>query len=79
MVGDTLNAFDSILPRLEILQAVFDRAPFGTALVTLDGRFLLANPVLCQMLGYARDEMAGHSLSELLGPQDPDRMHEKWA
>jgi len=79
MAGDTLKAFDSTLPRLEILQAVFDRAPFGTALVTLDGRFLLANPVMCKMLGYALDELAGRSLSELLCPQEPDRLHEKWA
>ena len=42
----------------------FERAGSGMAHVDLDGRFLRVNRKLCQMLGYAPEELVGRSVKE---------------
>ncbi len=79
MVRDTLNTIDLPLTVAESLQAVFDRAPFGVSLIAMDGQLLLANPSMCQMLGYTLDELRLHGLKELLCPQELAHMREHWA
>jgi len=50
----------------------FERAGSGMAHVDLDGRFLRVNRKLCQMLGYAPEELVGRSVKELSQAEDRD-------
>jgi two-component system, cell cycle sensor histidine kinase and response regulator CckA len=82
MVGDTLNALEALdlpLTGTEILRAAFDHAPLGMALLAMDGRLLLTNPVLCQMLGYAPDELLRRRLDQLVSEEDREIMLQQWA
>jgi diguanylate cyclase (GGDEF)-like protein/PAS domain S-box-containing protein len=47
-----------------------ERAAIGIAHVGLDGRFLHANPVLCRMLGYTRDELLKLSVRQISHADD---------
>ncbi len=48
----------------------FDEAPIGVALVGTDGRFLRVNNVLCEMVGYSREELTGLSFQAITYPDD---------
>jgi PAS domain S-box-containing protein len=70
-MSDVFDAFDRFgLAGAEVLQAAFVHAPLGMALVAMDGRVLLTNPVLRRMLGYDGDQTIEHGLGELLSPDD---------
>ena len=45
--------------------AAFNGAPNGMALGSLDGRFLLVNPALCDLVGYEEHELVGMSFSDI--------------
>jgi two-component system cell cycle sensor histidine kinase/response regulator CckA len=45
--------------------AAFNGAPNGMALGSLDGRFLLVNPALCDLVGYEEHELVGMSFNDL--------------
>lgn len=50
----------------------FEEAPIGVALVGTDGRFLRVNNVLCEMVGYSREELAGLTFQAITHPDDLD-------
>jgi diguanylate cyclase (GGDEF)-like protein/PAS domain S-box-containing protein len=52
--------------------ATFENAAVGLAHVDREGRILLTNRYLCEMLGYAREELVGRSVRELSHPEDLD-------
>jgi diguanylate cyclase (GGDEF)-like protein/PAS domain S-box-containing protein len=45
-------------------------AALGMAHVDLDGRFIWVNQYLCEMLGYARDELLGRTIKQVSHPDD---------
>jgi PAS domain S-box-containing protein len=47
-----------------------ERAPIGMALVGIDGRFLLVNPAICELLGRSAAEMTQTTFRELTPPDD---------
>jgi len=49
-----------------IRRSVFDLLPDGIAIVDLDGRIAYANEQLSQMSGYAREELLGLPVDELV-------------
>jgi PAS domain S-box-containing protein len=49
---------------------VFEDSPVGIALLGSDFRFIDANPALCAITGFARDELVGRSLDEIAHPDD---------
>ena len=51
-------------------RAVFEHAPNGMAIVSLDARFLAVNPALCNMLGYSADEMTRLTVWDITYPED---------
>jgi PAS domain S-box-containing protein len=53
-------------------QLAFDEAPIGVALVGPDGRFLRVNGVLCEMVGYSREELTGLTFQAITHPDDLD-------
>ncbi|MGE5708209.1 MAG: PAS domain S-box protein [Bacteroidota bacterium] len=54
----------------ERLEAAFEDAAIGMALVDLDGRFLTVNRALCEMLGYSPAELYSKTVFELTHPED---------
>jgi len=54
-------------------QATFDQAAVGISQVALDGRILTANPRLCQILGYTREEFLGLTGKDMSSPEDSAR------
>ena len=48
----------------------FDCAAIGMALVSLDGRFLMVNAMLCNLYGFTEEELVGRHYSEFSYPDD---------
>jgi len=53
--------------------AMFDLAGVGIGLLKPDGRWLRANPKLCNMLGYSETELLGKTYVEITHPDDVAR------
>jgi two-component system, cell cycle sensor histidine kinase and response regulator CckA len=54
----------------ERFHVIFSQAAVGMALVGLDGKWLLVNKRLCEMLGYSEGELLRKSWQELTHPDD---------
>jgi PAS domain S-box-containing protein len=54
----------------KLLAAVFDRAPGGIAITSVEGAYLRVNPAYASMLGYEEGALAGRSLAQLVDPDD---------
>ena len=63
-VEATLNASE------ERFRATFEQAATGIAHVAVDGTFLRVNQRLCDLLGYARDELLAVTFQQLTHPED---------
>jgi two-component system, cell cycle sensor histidine kinase and response regulator CckA len=74
-----LEALDLPVADAEVHRAALAHAPFGVALLALDGRIRFAHPVLCRMLGYAEDELVGRTLVDLTFEQDRELVEQRWA
>ena len=55
-------------------RALFDHAAVGVALLALDGRWLEANPRLCALLGYAREELLVRTALDVTHPADREQV-----
>jgi len=55
------------------LRATIDLAPIGIAHFAPDGRFLLANARLCEMLGCSREALLRQTFQEVTFPDDLDK------
>lgn len=51
-------------------RATFEQAAVGIAHVALDGRWLIVNNRLCEILGYSRNELLERTFQELTHPDD---------
>jgi PAS domain S-box-containing protein len=54
----------------ERFRLVFDEAPIGMALVALDGRLVRVNRALCEIVGYAKDELERLTFQDITHPED---------
>jgi len=54
----------------ERFRAMFEKAAVGITHTDLQGRFVLANPKLCEFTGYTREELLSVSIRELMHPDD---------
>ena len=52
------------------LDAIFDRAPVGMAILDLNGCWLRVNQSLCDLLGYQREELMTLSFQTVTHPED---------
>jgi PAS domain S-box-containing protein len=48
----------------------FEEAPIGVALIGTDGRFLRVNNMLCEMVGFSREELVGLNVRDITHPDD---------
>ena len=58
--------------RSELWQLTLHHSPIGMALVGLDGRMLIVNPALCDMLGYDEESLSQRGFQEITHPEDLD-------
>jgi diguanylate cyclase (GGDEF)-like protein/PAS domain S-box-containing protein len=59
-------------PSAAHFEQVFERAPIGTGLIDLKGRWTLVNRALCEITGYTTDELVGRRFVEITHPEDVD-------
>ena len=67
IISDALNSgtFNS-----KLLPDILNNAYHGIAIVGLDGKWLLVNKSLCNMLGYTEDELLNLSFQEITHKDD---------
>ncbi len=53
-------------------KAAFASSPIGMALVAPDGRFLEVNSAICQIVGYAEEELLAKTFQDITHPDDLD-------
>lgn len=63
-VADALRASE------ERFRATFDQAAVGIAHVAPDGRLMMVNRKLCDILGYSREELDGRTFNDITDPED---------
>jgi PAS domain S-box-containing protein len=51
-------------------RSLYEQVTVGIAQVALDGKFLMVNPALCQMLGYKEDQLLSKRIEEIIHPDD---------
>lgn len=51
-------------------RAALDHAPIGTALVSLAGKFMRANRALCELVGYAQEELEQLGFPDIIAADD---------
>jgi PAS domain S-box-containing protein/diguanylate cyclase (GGDEF)-like protein len=56
----------------ERFSGAFEFAPIGMALVSLDGRWLKVNRVLCDLVGYSEAELLTRTFQQITHPEDLD-------
>lgn len=56
----------------DLWRLMLQHSPIGMAVVGLDGRLLLVNLALCQMLGCSADELTRRGVQEITHPDDLD-------
>src|SRR5215218_6501548 len=52
------------------LRSIFDHAPIGVAVVSLEGRYLQVNRSLCEILGYTEEELQALTWQEITHPDE---------
>ena len=56
----------------DLWRLMLQHSPIGMTVVAPDGRLLMVNRALCEMLGYAAEELTQHGFQELTHPDDLD-------
>ena len=59
---------------LALANELFDQASDSIFIADLDGRFTEVNATACRMLGYAREELIGKTIVDIIPPEDVPRL-----
>lgn len=72
--GHDITDFKNVEARLQKSEArfrkIFMESPLGIALVDRAYRFVQINPMLCQMMGYAEEELINRPMIDIVHPDD---------
>ena len=69
-ISDRIAAERQLAEARKRFETAFQNAPNGMALVGIDGRFLRANPVMCDLVGYSSEELVKLKVSDIAHPDD---------
>src|ERR687897_2279205 len=61
---------DALREARDHFRSIFDHAPIGVAMVSLEGRYLQVNRSLCEILGYTEEELQALTWQEITHPDD---------
>jgi PAS domain S-box-containing protein len=75
-ITELRNARQALAASEQRLRATFEQAAVGMARIAPDGRWLDANPRLCQILGYSRKELLALRFQDITHPEDLERDRE---
>jgi diguanylate cyclase (GGDEF)-like protein/PAS domain S-box-containing protein len=74
------RAADGVLrPSDGQFEQVFERAPIGTGLMDLEGRWTLVNRALCEITGYTTEELIERRFTDITHPDDVSNDVEQYA
>jgi len=68
-ITEQKEAAESLRLSEERFRTVFENAPIGMAIISLQGEILSANQALCQFLGYEAEELVGYVVADLTSEQ----------
>lgn len=71
-VSDAIDREEALRLSEERFVHAFEYAPIGMALVAPDGHWLKVNRALCELIGYASDELMGKTFQDITHPEDLD-------
>jgi len=69
-VTESRRAADHIKQSEQQFRDIFDHAPIGMALITLEGQLMEANESLGKLLGYTHAELVGKKFQDITHPDD---------
>ena len=69
-VGAANKARQELRSAVDWFRSVFENAPIGMAVVTMEGCFLEFNPAFRQFLGYSEEELVGKTVLSITHPED---------
>ncbi|MDQ3835005.1 MAG: PAS domain S-box protein, partial [Actinomycetota bacterium] len=69
-ISERKQAYNTLPEARDYFRNVFDYAPIGLALVSLEGRYLQVNQALCEMLGYSAEELQATTWQAICHPDD---------
>jgi diguanylate cyclase (GGDEF)-like protein/PAS domain S-box-containing protein len=69
-ITERKRAQDALREAQDRFRSVFDHAPIGVAVVSLDGQYLRVNRSLCEILGYPEEELQALTWQEITHPDD---------
>src|SRR5215204_4233585 len=61
---------DALREARDRFRSIFDHAPIGVAMVSLQGRYMQVNRSLCEILGYTEEELQALTWQEITHPDD---------
>jgi diguanylate cyclase (GGDEF)-like protein/PAS domain S-box-containing protein len=70
MVDATERRRAELIAAQDGFEEVFERAPLGTGLFDLEGRWMLVNRALCDITGYTSEELVGKRFDGIVHPDD---------
>src|SRR5918911_2778495 len=69
-VAERKRTEDALREARDRFRSIFDHAPIGMAMVTLEGRYLQVNRSLCEILGYSEEKLQALTWQEITHPDD---------
>ncbi|MCX6701250.1 MAG: PAS domain S-box protein, partial [Methanomicrobiales archaeon] len=68
--GSIRHFNEALLESEKRFRCMFDQAPVGAAIVSLDFRYVRVNEALCRILRYSAEELTGFTFMEITHPDD---------
>jgi PAS domain S-box-containing protein len=69
-ISEARTANEQLRESEERFRLIIDEAPIGMAVVSLDGRFVRVNRVLCEIVGYSAEELTSLTFQEITHRDD---------
>lgn len=69
----SVQLMESLAHSEQRFRAIFENASIGIEQVALDGRLLMVNSALCEMLGYSSAELLARTSADITEPEDVKR------
>src|SRR5215204_5011977 len=69
-IAERKRTEDALREARDRFRSIFDHAPIGVAMVSLQGRYMQVNRSLCEILGYTEEELQALTWQEITHPDD---------